>query len=367
MANQSGARGRRRKNELVTQALSLGGLCALLGSLAYGGLVAYRLITDAFVAPLILSKDSDTVVQSKLNLSRLLAERQALSVRMQEDQASISASEQAVQRLEGIKASASKALDWTLTMVQQQSTLGSRDLLALATQRELIGTMIADQEALVSQFEDHLQRGMIHKAELVREQVALNQLRVASLANERDRLGSEMQREAADLAQRSLQRPRAKGVPATPEAIAHQDQLVRLDLEILKLRAEVDAKRMQREADGQQLEKIAELVRDMKTRPIFRAIESNQNVAFVPYTQIDSVGPNALVFGCKVWGLFLCHPVGRVSELVEGEVLAEDPWGTPMRGRYAILDLDVVRAAESKSLRVRMGVPETSVYASTTP
>jgi hypothetical protein len=366
-ASGAGSPARRTKGRLLARIFALGGLGLLLLGFGEGGLVAYRLVTDSFVAPLILSKDSDTVVQSKLSLSRLLAERQAISVRMQGDQASISASEQAVQRLEGIKSSASKALDWTLTIAEEQTSLGARDLSALEAQETVITRMIKDQEALVSQLHGYLDQGMIHKADLVREEVALNQLRVAALGNERDRLGNELQRHAADLTQRSLQNPKAKGVPATPEAIAHQDQLVRLDLEILKLRAEIDAKQMQREADRSQLDKIDQLLLDMKTRPIFRAIESSQNVAFVPYTQIDGVSPDATVIGCKLWGLFLCHPVGRVAELVQGEVVAEDPWGAQMRGRYAILELDEARAAESKSLRVRADGHENGAYGATNP
>ncbi|HKO94890.1 MAG TPA: hypothetical protein VJU61_27240, partial [Polyangiaceae bacterium] len=163
----------------------------------------------------------------------------------------------------------------------------------------------------------------------------------------------EMQRDTTALTQRSLARPRAKGVPATPEVIAHQDQLVKLDLELLKLRAEVGAKRLQRSADLTQLDKLDELVADMKKRPIFRALEVSQNVAFVPYTQLEGVQPEATVLYCKWWGLFLCAAAGRVSELVPGEVLADDPWGTPVRGQYAVLELNDPRAAQSKSLRVR--------------
>jgi hypothetical protein len=162
------------------------------------------------------------------------------------------------------------------------------------------------------------------------------------------------QRRAAELAQRSLERPLAKGVPPTPDVIAHQNQLARLELELLELRAQVEAKRMQSEADRVQLAKLDDLVADMKQRPIFRAIDSSQNVAFVPYTQLDGVRPGALVLDCKLWGLFRCQTAGRVAELVPGEVVSVDPWGLPARGQYAILELNQPRAAESKSLRVRL-------------
>src|SRR5262249_30751827 len=145
----------------------------------------------------------------------------------------------------------------------------------------------------------------------------------------------------------------ARGIPTTPEVIAHQDQLVKLNLELLRLDAEIRSKRTQRAADELQAAKLDELVAEMKSRPIFRAIESSQYVAFVPYTQIEGVKVGAEVFACKLWGLFMCHRAGRVAELVPGEVVAADPWGAPMRGQYAILDLTEPRAAEQQSLRVR--------------
>jgi hypothetical protein len=333
--------------------LSLAGFAGLLWGLAQAGSVAYRWLTDSFVAPLILSKDSDLAVQSKLSLSRLLAEKYAMMVRMGADLASVEASEQAITRLEQVKATTATALEWSLAITRRQTDVGLRDQEALEAQERVIGQMITAQEALVAQLREHLAAGMIYKTDVGREEVALQQLRVAALANERDRLASEMQRDETALTQRSLTRPRAKGVPATPEVIAHQDQLVKLDLELLKLRAEVGAKRLQRTADLAQLEKLDELVADMKKRPIFRALEVSQNVAFVPYTQLEGVRPEATVLYCKWWGLFRCAAAGRVSELVPGEVLADDPWGTPVRGQYAILDLYDPRAAQSKSLRVR--------------
>jgi len=349
----SGWRLRRPKRTLTTRVLSLAGFAGLVWALVQSADITYRLLTDSFVAPLILSKDSDLAVQSKLSLGRLLAEKYAMQVRMGADEAAVAASEEAIARLEQVKATTATALEWSVAITQRQSDVGVRDQEALEAQERVIEQMISKQEALVAQLREHLAAGMIYKTDVGREEVALQQLQVAALANQRDRLASEMQREATALTQRSLARPRAKGIPATPEVIAHQDQLVKLDLELLKLRAEVGAKRLQREADLAQLQKLDELVADMKKRPIFRALEVSQNVAFVPYTQLEGVQPEASVLYCKWWGLFLCAPAGRVSEVVPGEVMAEDPWGKPMRGQYALLELSEPRAAQSQSLRVR--------------
>jgi hypothetical protein len=353
-ARPSEMRLRRERGSLLTRLASAGMLGGVLWGVSNVGLAAYRVATDAFVSPLILSQNSDEVVQSKLSLSHLLAERDSISVRVRENEMAVQASEQAIQRLEQVRSRASQALDWSVAITAQQTDLGERDLSTLGAQQQVLQDMLAGQEELVGELREHLSKGMVHKADLSREELMLNQLRLAALSNERDRLGNEQQRRAAELAQRSLERPLAKGIPPTPDVIAHQDQLAKLELDVLKLRAEVEAKRMQSEADRAQLAKLDALAADMKQRPIFRAIDSSQNVAFVPYTQLDGVRPDALVIECKLWGLFRCQPAGHVAELVPGEVVSVDPWGVPARGQYAILELSEPRAAESKSLRVRL-------------
>lgn len=345
------------RRAFVTRVVSLLGLVGLLLCMAKGAILVYLLLTDSFVAPLILSKDSDLAVQSMLSLSRLMAERHTMTVRMGADLAAVDASEQAISRLEEVKVNTATALQWSLAMTKRQADVGARDLEALDEQHQVIAQMISEQGAVVREHQTNLASGLIHKSDLAREEMVLKQLRIAELSNSRDRLASETQREAAVLTRLSLEQPRNKAVPSTPEALQHQDQLVKLDLELLKLRAEVRAKRLQRAGDEEQLAKLDQLVADMKNRPIFRALESRQNVAFVPYTQLDGVNVGAGVHHCKLWGLFFCEETGHVTELVLGEVLAEDPWGTPMRGQYAILELNEPRAAQSKSLRVRRRHP----------
>jgi hypothetical protein len=58
--------------------------------------------------------------------------------------------------------------------------------------------------------------------------------------------------------------------------------------------------------------------------------------------------------------MFACEPVGRVVELLPGEVelpptelAAAETSGSPARGQYAVMQLTDPRAAEAESLRVR--------------
>jgi hypothetical protein len=80
-------------------------------------------------------------------------------------------------------------------------------------------------------------------------------------------------------------------------------------------------------------------------------------VAFVPYEELEEVRAGAAVYHCKLWGLLFCSAVGAVSEILPGEVMTQDPWGSTTRGQYAILALQDPSAARSRALRVRHGAP----------
>jgi hypothetical protein len=120
----------------------------------------------------------------------------------------------------------------------------------------------------------------------------------------------------------------------------------------------------QRRDLAERIAKMDELRAHLELRPLYRATRERIDVAFVPYTQLDAVRSDAAVYSC-VWGLFMCKEVGTVSEVVEGEVLVQDPWGTPARGQYAVLDLWDHDAAKAKMLRVRASAHDGSNAAST--
>jgi hypothetical protein len=83
-------------------------------------------------------------------------------------------------------------------------------------------------------------------------------------------------------------------------------------------------------------------------------------LAFVPYTHVSQIKANATLYECRLFSMFACEPVGRVVELLPGEVelLPAEVTSTltkpsPARGQYAVMQLTDPRAAEAESLRVR--------------
>ena len=137
-----------------------------------------------------------------------------------------------------------------------------------------------------------------------------------------------------------------------PEAVAREEQLVRIELEVLRIECEQRSKRTLRVLMTEKLASMDAIESELKARPLFRAAAATLEIAFVPYTQIDGVTAGADVYEC-VWGIFQCKTVGKIAEIVPGEVILPDPWGNQARGQYAILDLQTHRSARSKVLRVR--------------
>jgi hypothetical protein len=332
--------------------VSLAVLAVVLALLVRGATAVYYAFTDGFVSPTILSPDSDTVIQNKLSLSRLLAERDNLLARMDENQASIAAAESAVAVLKQLEHASSADLGWATQIAGGQAAQSTADLKTLQSERDVLVGTLARQESYLADMQRSLTAGLVHKADVERAQNAVDQARVELLKNEREQLSAETQLRVASLAKAALT-SRAERPVATPEMVSLRQALARIHVDVLKAEAERRARAAQQRADQESLARVDELVAQMRKRPIFRAIESSQTVAFVTYDQIRRVRAGGGVYRCSLWGFFGCEQVGAVSEVLPGEVAMQDPWGTAGRGQYAVLSLTDATAAQARSLRVR--------------
>jgi hypothetical protein len=312
----------------IFAALALTGFVSAGG---YAGHQAYRAATDSFVAPIILSPDNDLVLQTKAKMSELEVERSRIHAESEAIDADLAASEKALAHLRTLQATIEGSLEWTKELTVQKAAASSAELQALARQRDALVEIAARQAA-----EGH---------------GAYDHTRLALLDNERIRIESESHLNQAYLAQRALS---AKNGMMMPEAVAREEHLVRIELEIVRLESEQRAKRAERKVVSAKLAKMDELEAQLRGRPLFRATERSLEVAFVPYSQSEGVFAGATVYEC-VWGIFHCNPVGSITEIVAGEVVLPDPWGSPARGQYAVLDLHKHESAKAKVLRVRGG------------
>lgn len=347
MANQPKATPRRAGAR--TRFFAFTALSSLVACVAYVGAEAYRAATDSFVAPIILSPDSDLVLASKLRASQLAAERALAASDLEALDETTAAGQQALVRLKNLQRTPGSASAFATRTNDRRVSAGHVEQKMLVEQRALLVEMAEKQAAIVDEARSNLAAGLISKLEVTKERKTQNDLALALLENDRTRLQTNVQLQQLVLTQKSLQ---GGDTPAMPEVTAREEQMVHLELEILRLESEQKSKRSERKLLTQKVTALDELDAQLKTRPLFRATEKTMEVAFVPYTQMNGVAAGATVYDC-VWGVFHCRAVGVVTEVVPGEVVLPDPWGNQARGQYAVLGLRDHESAKAKTLRIR--------------
>jgi hypothetical protein len=341
-----------KRSLLGSRIVSVAALCATVCGVGFLGKNAYHVATDSFVVPVVLSPDSDLVIQSTLSRAGLLSERMKITLQREQLEAEVYAADQAVTQLKELHGSVEKSLEWTAAMTTTQAGSDTKELEMRRQEHIALTAVLTAQEAVVVRAKKSLDAGLIGDAEYTREENALGPMRVAIIENERARSVTQAQMETVLLMRHALTAGRGGARMSTPEMLAQQEQLVRIKCDLLKLEAERRTKNAERRHIDEELGKLDELIAQLNKRPIFRAIDASTNVAFVPYTQLDGVRTGGKVYEC-VLGVVSCTEVGRVTEILPGEVIVPDPWGSLARGQYAVIDLEDQHAAQSKTLRVR--------------
>jgi hypothetical protein len=347
-----------------TRVFALLTLVTFASGVTYLGREGYRALTDSFVAPIILSPDNDLILQNKIKLAELRVERARTEGDIGAIEADVAGCGKAVDRLKQLQSRTENALVWNKKINAAQASAGSADLRALAEQKAVIEAMLQKQAGLAREAQAEMGAGLISSSDFARESQVSDQFKIAALENQRMRIQAQMQMHQVTLGQQALG-PDGHAAPM-PEMVAHEDQAVRVELELIKLEAEQRGKLAELKVTREKLATIDELSGQLKARPLFRAVEKSMDIAFVPYTQVEGMREGAYVYDC-VWGVFHCKHVGEVAEIVPGEVLLQDPWGSPARGQYAVLELRNRESAKSKTLRVRLDTAPPSAKPSTAP
>lgn len=303
---------------LLSRLVSLALFAGLVTVLLQVGLAVWEASDDAVVTPLVLSPDSEAVVENRLAIGRLATEREALAARLEESRALLAAEEEAARLLGPISES--------LTETASRRKAG---LDLLRRQREEIATMLEAQEQHVADLTRALSASLIRRSDLLEAETALHQLRLARLTNERDILaGEELIAQAAA-------------------------EAAKLQIEISRQESQRRGRVAQHTADEEGLRRVDDLLAQLRGRPTSRAADSVQHLAFVPYKELEKVTIGASVRQCRTWGILRCRAVGTVDGMLAGEVTGRDAGDRTTRGLYAILRLTEPQAAHSRVLRIR--------------
>ena len=357
-AASAAARLRTRIAAILVLALTSGGLGWL-------GVNVYHIFDDAWVAPLHLSPDSDRVVGLRLQLNRQESEMARVQAEVERIDSDIEAIDAGIERLSTMYGDSQESMVWEATLRTEEAESIERMIDNLTRQRSLLARLYERQESLTEETRDDLQAGLVSRDTLRREEQALDALALSRAENERQLEEARLHEREARVASQAYRTELADGeateqagvvteVPdgRMPEVAAGEEREVRIELELIELQSERRGLMTLRAAAVQRLEEERELLDEIQTRPLYRAIHRSTDVAFVPYEELDGVEAGGRVMAC-VWNLFACHDVGTVVEVLPGETITEDPWGDLARGQFAILDLDDSDAIREKVLRVR--------------
>jgi hypothetical protein len=289
------------------------------------------------------------VVSSKLKLDELAHERARAAAELHGIDAQVRGNEDSLKQLRSLQEKLQSEVTWYGDMTTHKTNAGVADLRALEEQAKLAQSMLAEQDQLLQKAEVDLSAGLITRSDYARELQRQRELQRNLLDTQRAMQQGRSNMQEISLNARGI-RPQDNGL--SPQQLANQEQLTQVKLEIIKLESDMQRQLALSKAALDRFGEIDRLVQELMERPVFKAINQKLDLAFVPYSQLDGVTPNAVVYACR-WGILFCEQVGRVSTILDGEVNQTDPWGIPARGQYAVLELTDRRASRAKTLRVR--------------
>ncbi len=341
---------------IIGRMLALTLVVATVAGLAWTGQQIYYVVTDGWIAPLHLSPDSETVSSLRLQHQRHLGELARIDAEVARIDGELVAIDAAIQRLSALRGASRETMRWQAERSRVEATGLANAADLLRRQRQLLEQLHARQVDLVRRGRLDLAAGLVDRTIVDREEQARDQIALELTEVDRQLGEGSVRRKQTRAAMLALRAGTGNGVaPAIgmmPEVAAGDERDTRIEVEIERLQAEARGHRATRAAAVAGLATQRTLLAELESRPLHRAMKTATDVAFIPYDQLDAVQPGARVLDC-MWGVFSCHEVGRVGEVLGGEVVTQDPWGEIARGQYAVLVLDDNDAVRERVLRVR--------------
>lgn len=341
----------------ATRIVALFALVSIVLVFGYALGLAHHALTDAWVAPLELSPDNEKIFDLRTRLIKEKADRARLGAELSGIDEELRASDIASERLKSLATRHRDALTWTTRAEGTEVSDLRAEIANLESQQTLLTSLEADERRFLARSSANRDAGMITDADYEREAASVRQLQVSvrdgdlQLARARAALA---QASSRGLALWSASAGSRDVGPVSPDVIKFYDDDVRIELEIVKLEAEKRSALARQAAGRAAADDMDRLLGDLQSRPLYRATQSDTDLAFVSYEHLKRVAVGDDVFACT-WSVFNCRATGVVSEIVPGEVITQDPWGELTRGQYIVLSMRDRTALHERLLRVRRG------------
>jgi len=130
-----------------------------------------------------------------------------------------------------------------------------------------------------------------------------------------------------------------------------------LTYDVLKIARDYDASKLVLAREQNNRDRLREsiarqdqIIDGVKQSAYLKALADNASVALVPYDNLENVAKGTALYACRV-EMLLCHQVGRIRDVLPGEVIVKHPTRESMlRGRMVVMELTEPLAAQREVL-----------------
>jgi hypothetical protein len=308
--------------------------------LAYIATTAFYFLNHSWLTPATISANDDKVIALQGQLAAQMNERAKLVGELDQAERTIAA-EQAFQI--GFARAIKKDRDG------RQLALGRAQLLArtaAATRTEIRQTNGDYSTQTVSKMNSEYDAGLIDRQAMLQGKFQLAQIKSANLSlAERQ---AEFDQRAAELAAETQSLDAILADKAQTSALSYDVLKIQRDYEASKLALAKDLD--DRERLKGSLEREDKIIDGIKQSNYLRALADKATVALVPYANLDKVSKGTPLYACSL-SMVWCHQVGKVIDVLPGEVLVKHPHrDAVLRGRMIEMQMTDNAAAQDEVL-----------------
>jgi hypothetical protein len=307
------------------------GILTLIVTLLVGYIAEsiFYFVSDSWVQPMIVSAGDEKIVQ----LQSQLAEQRNNRDKIQTD---LTQAEKTLEVQQAFQAEYVKAIK--ADMSSRNAALARMRGIAhqyASARGAITGTNQAYASAAAAKLEKEYQAGLVDQHAMMAGNFQSAQITTANLGLAEREI--DMEQKADDLAQQT----------SSLEAILDGKDSQGLSYEVLKIKQDYENSKLEeakaiatRDALKAQLTRQDEIVKNLESSSYMKAVHDKAQVAFVPYGNMKGVKPGVNLYGCKL-GMVICHKVGKVLEVLPGEIQQKHPHRDKMlRGELVEIQLD---------------------------
>jgi hypothetical protein len=308
--------------------------------LGYIGTSVFYYLNKSWVTPVALSANDEKVVGLQSQLASQQNERAKLVSELEQ-------SERAIIAEQTFQAQFAKAIKMDLE--GRKAALDRVQALAMtaaSTRNEIRTTNGNYSASTVGKMEKEYQAGLIDRDSMMAGKFQLAQISSANLSlAERQ---AEFDQRAAELAAQTKSLDAILADKTATSALSYEVLKIARDYETSKLALARETSN--RERLKASIARQDTIINGVTSSAYMKAIADGATVALVPYKNLDNVSAGTPLYACKL-NMFWCRQVGKVLEVLPGEVQVKEPNRDSMvRGRMIEMQMTEKGAEQEEVL-----------------